>query len=115
VHVSAFLPPSLGDAGIYGDRKVRSEYLVEGVAHSLADRWGKFFADIDRAKLDKIAAMADPARNDKEHERAVAASKLASFKAKRAPGMPPDPEVSEVLCLGSVYFSSVGSDFAMAR
>jgi hypothetical protein len=24
-------------------------------------------------------------------------------------------EVSEVLCLGSVYFSSVGSDFAMAR
>jgi hypothetical protein len=29
----------------------------------------------------------------------------------RAPGR----EVSEVLCLGSVYFSSVGSDFAMAR
>jgi putative transposase len=26
-----------------------------------------------------------------------------------------EKEVSEVLCLGSVYFSSVGSDFAMAR
>jgi hypothetical protein len=27
----------------------------------------------------------------------------------------PEEEVSEVLCLGSVYFSSIGSDFAKAR
>jgi hypothetical protein len=35
--------------------------------------------------------MADPARNDKEHERANAARKLAEFKSRRAPGMRPQP------------------------
>ena len=53
--------------------------------------WRKFYAALDRARLAKIAAMADPARNDKEHERAVAAHKLATAKARRPPGMPPEP------------------------
>ena len=37
VHVSAFLAPALGSVDTYGDGEVRSEYLVEGVAHCLSD------------------------------------------------------------------------------
>jgi hypothetical protein len=53
--------------------------------------WKKIHGDVDQAKLDKIAAMTDPERNSNEHERAAAASKLASAKATRPPGLPPEP------------------------
>jgi hypothetical protein len=34
---------------------------------------------------------------------------------RKSTKQPPKREVSEVLCLGSVYFSSFGSDFGKAR
>jgi hypothetical protein len=40
---------------------------------------------------------------------------LGSFACVDEPTEAPDREVSEVLCLGPVYFSSLGSDFAKAR
>jgi hypothetical protein len=70
--------------------------LLEAIAAGQRKRinhawWCKFYAALDRARLAKIAAMADPARNDKEHERAVAARKLATAKARRPPGIPEPP------------------------
>jgi hypothetical protein len=53
--------------------------------------WRKAHGDIDRAKLDKIAALADPTRNTSEHERRVAANKLAAVEARRPPGIRPEP------------------------
>jgi hypothetical protein len=53
--------------------------------------WTKYFKVVDRMKLDKLARMADPARNPNEHERAVAGHKLDEFRARRPPGMPPEP------------------------
>jgi hypothetical protein len=74
------------------DMRKRLEAIIDGKRKQIdASWWKEFFADIDRAKLDAIARMADPARNDKEHERANAARKLAEFKSRRAPGMRPQP------------------------
>jgi hypothetical protein len=56
-----------------------------------ADQWTKHFTVVDRIKLDKLQRLADPARNPNEHERAVAERKLGEFKARRPPGMPPEP------------------------
>jgi hypothetical protein len=56
-----------------------------------ASWWSGVHKVIDRVKLDKLRAMADPARNPMEHERAVADRKLAEFKARRPPGTRPDP------------------------
>jgi hypothetical protein len=53
--------------------------------------WEKFFQVIDREKLAKIKAMAEPALNDKPHERAVANAKAAAFKGRRPPGAAPEP------------------------
>jgi hypothetical protein len=53
--------------------------------------WQKHFAKVDRVKLDKLQRLADPAGTPNEHERAAAARKLDEFKARRAPGMPPEP------------------------
>jgi hypothetical protein len=73
------------------DDAARLEAVANGQRKLIrAEWWRKFYAAIDRARLAKIAAMADPARNDKEHERAAAARKLATAKARRPPGMPPE-------------------------
>jgi hypothetical protein len=56
-----------------------------------ADQWTKHFTVVDQIKRDKLQRLADPARNPNEHERAVAERKLDEFKARRAPGMPPEP------------------------
>ena len=56
-----------------------------------ADWWRKVHGDVNRAKLKKIAALADPERNSSEHERKVARDKLAAAKARRPPGMRPEP------------------------
>ena len=40
---------------------------------------------VDRAKLDKLAALADPARNSNENERRAAATKAAELKSDRKP------------------------------
>jgi hypothetical protein len=53
--------------------------------------WKKVHGDVDAKLLDKMAALADPARNPNEHERKVAAAKLAAAKAKRPPGIHPPP------------------------
>jgi hypothetical protein len=74
------------------DRRKRLEAIVEGKRKLIeADWWREVHGDIDRAKLDKIAALADPARNSSEHERQVASTKLAAAKARRPPGMRPKP------------------------
>jgi len=74
------------------DMRKRLEAIVNGKRKLIdAEWWRKVHGDVDRAKLDKIAALADPARNSSEHERAVASSKLASAKAKRPPGFRPEP------------------------
>ena len=51
----------------------------------------RFIGNVDQAKLKKIAAKADPERNPNEHERAVASNMVATFKAHRPPGLPPEP------------------------
>ena len=53
--------------------------------------WKKHFVVVDRMKLDKLQRLADPAGNPNEHERAVAKHKHDEFKARRAPGLPPEP------------------------
>jgi hypothetical protein len=74
----------------------RDKDILEAIAdgkRKLIDAgwWRKVHGDVDRAKLEKIAALADPARNSSEHERAVAAAKLVAAKARRPPGMKPLP------------------------
>ena len=54
--------------------------------------WRETYGDVDQKQLDKLARMADPARNANEHERRVAAAKLTSAKASRPPGMRSRPE-----------------------
>jgi hypothetical protein len=74
------------------DTRKRLEAITDGT-RKLIDPgwWQKVYRKVDRAKLEKIKAMADPARNSNEHERQVAETKLAAAKARRAPGMRPDP------------------------
>jgi hypothetical protein len=82
------------DRELPADQKMRErlEAIVSGKRKLIdADWWGTVYSDVDRAKLDKIAAMADPTRNSSEHERAVASAKLASAKARRPPGSKPEP------------------------
>jgi hypothetical protein len=45
----------------------------------------------DQPKRAKLAALADPARNDNPHERAVASAMLSKFKGRRPPGLHPEP------------------------
>ena len=42
---------------------------------------------MDHAQLDKLAALADPAKNPNAHEREAAAAKLNQLKQKSAPGL----------------------------
>ena len=69
--------------------------------------WEEVHGVVSRAKIAKIAEMADPERNPFENERNVAAAKLAGLKARtrRAPGSGPEPPPlpsswSEVLAHG---------------
>lgn len=85
-HVSAELPAEK-------DARQRLEAIVNGKRKLIDGSWWRdMYGDVvDRARLAKIAAMADPARNDKEHERATAAAKLAAAQARRPPGLRPPP------------------------
>jgi hypothetical protein len=51
------------------------------------DKWRRLFEAVDQQKLDKLAALADPARNPNGHERANAERALAKLRAKSAPGL----------------------------
>jgi|EndMetStandDraft_8_1072994.scaffolds.fasta_scaffold441329_1 hypothetical protein len=53
--------------------------------------WKEIHGVVNQTKLDKLARMADPARNPNEHEREVAGHKLDEFRARRPPGLPPEP------------------------
>jgi hypothetical protein len=53
--------------------------------------WQKVHNVVDRVKLDKLKAMADPAGNPNVHSREIASRKLAAFKARRPPGLRPEP------------------------
>jgi hypothetical protein len=71
----------------------RFEAIVNGKRKQIdAGWWREVYGDVDRAKIDKLTALADEKRNDNEHERRVAAAKLAAAKARRPPGMRPRPE-----------------------
>jgi hypothetical protein len=85
-----------GEAPRPADKK-RLEAIADGKRKRIdADWWRKVHGTIDRAKLDKIARLADPARNDNEPERQVATTKLLAAKARRPPGMrPPPPPLPE--------------------
>jgi hypothetical protein len=74
------------------EQRKRLEAIVDGT-RKLIDPfwWRETHGDVDRAKLDKLERMADPARNANEHERAVAAAKLAAAKTRQPPGMRPRP------------------------
>jgi hypothetical protein len=81
------------------DKRKLLEAIVDGKRKLIdGSLWQKISGDVyragDRAKLEKIAAMADPARNSSEHERQEAAAKLTEAEtrhARRAPGMRPEP------------------------
>jgi hypothetical protein len=74
------------------DTRKRLEVIVNGTRKLVdADWWRKTHGDSDRAKRDKIAALADPARNPNEHERQVAERKLKAANSRRAPGIRPEP------------------------
>jgi hypothetical protein len=45
-------------------------------------------APANRAKVEKLEALADPKRNPNEHERKIAEAKLANFKPKQPPSAP---------------------------
>jgi hypothetical protein len=68
--------------------------LLDAIANGSRKRIdGRWWNEIHRAvahpKLDKLARLADPARNDNPHERALASAKLAEFKGP--PGARPEP------------------------
>jgi hypothetical protein len=52
--------------------------------------WKEMHRVVAKDKLDKLSRLADPDRNDNPHERDLASAKLAEFKARRPPGMPPE-------------------------
>jgi hypothetical protein len=75
-----------------GDVRKLLEAIVDGKRKLIDENWWrKAHGDVDRAKLDKLAALADPTRNTNEHERQVASAKLAAAKVRRPPGMEPEP------------------------
>jgi hypothetical protein len=75
-----------------GDVRKLLEAIVDGKRKLIDENWWrKAHGDVDRAKLDKLAALADPTRNTNEHERQVASDKLAAAKARRPPGARPEP------------------------
>jgi hypothetical protein len=67
--------------------------IVGGKRKQIDGRWWKEIHHyvIDQPKLDKLSRLADPERNDNPHERDLARTKLAGFKAKRPPGLHPEP------------------------
>jgi hypothetical protein len=69
------------------------EAIANGKRKLIDGRWWKEMHHyvVAQPKRAKLAAYADPARNDNVHERAVAAAMLAKFKARRPPGLPPEP------------------------
>jgi hypothetical protein len=69
------------------------EALVDGKYKTIDVEWWRNlfvepFEAANSAKLDAIAAMADPVRNPNEHERRVAERKLAEMTAKKSPSPP---------------------------
>jgi hypothetical protein len=52
--------------------------------------WNEIHHVVAKGKLDKLEQLADPARNDNPHERALASDKLGQFKARRPPGARPE-------------------------
>lgn len=70
----------------------RLEAIANGERKRIdAGWWRNIHHDVSRARLDKLAALADPARNDRQHERAVAERKLSELKSRRPPGVAPRP------------------------
>ena len=67
--------------------------IAGGKRKQIDGRWWKEIHHyvVDQPKLDKLSRLADPARNPNPHERDVARAKLAGFKAKRPPGLRPEP------------------------
>jgi hypothetical protein len=85
---------ALQNPGLKIDRSDRDRLTAvsEGKRKQIDALWWKeIHRVVGRSKLDKLAEMADPARNPNEHERAVAADKLKAFNGRRPPGLRPEP------------------------
>ena len=79
----------------WSDKQTRQrlEAITSGKRKEIDDNWWiTIHGVVDQAKIDKLAALADPERNPNEHERKVATTKLASAKARRPPGSKPLPQ-----------------------
>src|SRR5215469_4442722 len=66
--------------------------IANGTRKRIDGRWWKEIHHyvVNQPRLDKLSRLADPARNDNPHERDLARARLAGFKAKRPPGLPPE-------------------------
>jgi hypothetical protein len=83
-------PPSWGTRFSFDDHK-RLTDIANGKRKLIDGSWWKeIHGTVSKDKLDKLSRLADPARNDNPHERALARAKLAGFKTKRPPGLPPE-------------------------
>jgi len=66
--------------------------IANGERKQIDERWWKEIHHVvSKDKLYKLEQLADPERNDNPHERDLASAKLAEFKARRPPGMRPEP------------------------
>ncbi len=75
-----------------GDMLKRLQDIADGKRKLIDEGWWReTHGDVDRAKIDKIARKADPARGNTEHEVKVAEAMLDKFKARRPPGLKPEP------------------------
>jgi hypothetical protein len=70
--------------------RVKLADIAEGRRKQIDSHWWrKIHGVVDQAKLDKLAALADPTRNSMAREREVAAAMLQKFKGRRPPGLAP--------------------------
>jgi hypothetical protein len=62
--------------------------IISGEVKSIGSEWWRQVNDAaNRRKLEKISAMADPARNPSEHQRRVAEAMIAKLRAASPPGL----------------------------
>jgi hypothetical protein len=66
---------------------VRLRNIISGKLKTVDVQWWLALHRKANDERDQVATMADPARNPNEHERKVAAAKLAGLRPKAAPGL----------------------------
>jgi hypothetical protein len=70
------------------NHRVKLHQIIKGEVKSIGSEWWRQVNDVaNRRKLEKIRAMADPARNPSEHQRRVAEATIAKLEAASPPGL----------------------------